>query len=118
MSLRLIAIISAIFFTPILAIANPIGFEIGETRVSIFIPNGYCLLDKSEPSDSRVLTTFDIQAKGKHRRLGFMVNCEQLTAWRNGELLTFDDFGYILLPEEYVSRNSDEDLDKFLNSRA
>ena len=44
-----------------------------------------------------------------------MVNCEQLTDWRDGDLLTFNDFGYILLPEESVDRESDEALDVFLN---
>ena len=44
-----------------------------------------------------------------------MVNCEQLTEWRYGDLLTFSDFGYILLPEESVDRESGEALDVFLN---
>jgi hypothetical protein len=93
----------------------PTAFNIGDAAVNILIPKGYCALNKSNSSDNRVLTTFDKQARGKHRRLAFMVNCEQLTAWRNGDLLTFDDFGYILLPEEAVNQNSDENLDIFLN---
>ena len=83
--------------------------------IKISIPDGYCLLDANEPSDNRVLTTFDKQAKGKHRRLAFMMNCEQLVAWRKGDILTFDDFGYILIPEESVDQISDEPLDEFLN---
>ncbi len=116
MKLRLM-IYLVILFLPIHAIANPIGFVIGKdkTKINITIPEGYCLLNKSEPSDNRVLTTFDIQAKGKHRRLAFIVNCEQLKAWRKGDLLTIDDFGYVLLPEEYVDQISSRALDQFLN---
>ena len=99
------------------SLAESLSFVIGDdkTRIKITVPDGYCLLDVNNPSDNRVLTTFDSQAKGKHRRLAFMVNCEQLTDWRNGDLLTFSDFGYILLPEESVDKKSDEALDVFLN---
>ena len=44
-----------------------------------------------------------------------MVSCNQLMAWRIGNLLTFDDFGYILLPEESINQTADKDLDDFLN---
>ena len=44
-----------------------------------------------------------------------MVNCEQLREWRNGDLLTFSDFGYILIPEESIDEESGEALDIFLN---
>ena len=99
------------------SLAESLSFVIGEdeTRIKITIPDGYCLLDVNKPSDNRMLTEFDSQAKGKHRRLAFMVNCEQLSDWRNGDLLTFSDFGYILLPEESVDQESDEALDVFLN---
>ena len=103
-------------FIPVQA-AESLSFVIGndQTRIKIVIPDQYCLLDVNRPSDSRVLTTFDLQAKGKHKRLAFMVNCEQLIAWRKGDLLTFSDFGYVLLPEEHVDMVSDEVLGEFLN---
>jgi len=44
-----------------------------------------------------------------------MVNCLQIAEWRNGDLLTFNDFGYVLLPEESVDQESDEALDVFLD---
>ena len=99
------------------SLAESLSFVIGDgkTRIKITVPDGFCLLDVNHPSDNRVLTTFDRQAKGKHRRLAFMVNCEQLKQWRHGDLLTFSDFGYILLPEESVDQESDEALDVFLN---
>ena len=99
------------------SLAESLSFVIGDgkTRIKITVPDGFCLLDVNHPSDNRVLTTFDRQAKGKHRRLAFMVNCEQLNQWRHGDLLTFSDFGYILLPEESVDQESDEALDVFLN---
>ena len=105
----------ALLLASTLAAASPDAFVIGKVKVSIVIPDGYCSLDYSQPSDNRVLTKFDGQAKGKHRRLDFMVNCEQLREWRNGDLLTFSDFGYILIPEESVDEESDEALDIFLN---
>jgi hypothetical protein len=64
--------------------ASPDVFAIGKTKISIVIPDGYCALSFSQPDDNRVLSTFDRQAKGKHRRLAFMVNCEQLNEWRYG----------------------------------
>ena len=115
--LNIALIFIAFTLTPALADASQLSFVIGndKTRIKITIPDGYCLLDVNEPSDNRVLTTFDEQAKGKHRRLAFMVNCNQLTAWRIGDLVTFDDFGYILLPEESINQTADKDLDDFLN---
>jgi hypothetical protein len=115
--LNIVLVFIAFTLTPALASASQLSFVIGKdkTRIKITIPDRYCLLDVNEPSDNRVLTTFDEQAKGKHRRLAFMANCEQLTAWRNGDLLTFDDFGYILLPEESINQTADQDLDDFLN---
>ena len=102
---------TALLIASTLAAASPDVFVIGNVKVSIVIPDGYCSLDYSHSSDNRVLTKFDNQAKGKHRRLDFMVNCEQLREWRNGDLLTFSDFGYILIPEESVDEESDEALD-------
>jgi len=106
---------TALLLASTLGVASSDIFVIGEAKISIVIPDGYCSLDYSQPSDNRVLTKFDGQAKGKHRRLDFMVNCEQLREWRNGDLLTFSDFGYILIPEESVDEESDEALDIFLN---
>ncbi len=116
MILRFILLLFLALYTPLQA-DESLSFVIGsdKTRIKIVIPDRYCLLDVNRPSDSRVLTTFDLQAKGKHKRLAFMVNCEQLEAWRNGDLLTFDDFGYVLLPEEHIDKDSDEVLDEFLN---
>ena len=115
-------VLRAIFATTLLlastpAAASPEVFVIGKhnTKLAIVIPDGYCLLDVNNPSDNRVLTEFDGQSEGKHRRLAFMVSCEQLHDWRNGDLLTFSDFGYVLLPEESVDQESDEALDVFLN---
>ncbi len=107
----------ALFCIPVLAAAESLSFVIGEdkARIKIPIPDGYCLLDVNKPSDNRVITTFDLQAKGKHKRLAFMVNCQQLTEWRAGDLLTFNDFGYVLLPVEHIGTVSDEPLDVFLN---
>ena len=115
MKLRYILLFFAIY-TPLQA-AESLSFVIGndETRIKIVIPDQYCLLDINRPSDSRVLTTFDLQAKGKHKRLVFMVNCKQLTEWRNGDLITFDDFGYVLMPDEHIDRISDKLVDEFLN---
>jgi hypothetical protein len=110
-----IILATALLLASTLAAASPDVFLIGKAKISIVIPDGYCDLDYSRPSDIRVLTTFDGQAKGKHRRLAFMVNCEQLHDWRNGDLLTFSDFGYILLPEESVDQESATALDVFLN---
>ena len=117
MKLQFSVIILALLFLPILVFGESLSFIIGDdkTRIQITIPDEYCLLDVYNPSDKRVLTKFDEQAKGKHRRLAFMVNCNQLSAWREGDLLTFDNFGYILLPEESVNLVSDDPLDQFLN---
>ena len=111
--MKTVKLVVALLFTSTLAAADV--FVIGKTEVSIVIPDGYCSLDYSQPGDNRVLTSFDRLAKGKHRRLAFMVNCEQLNEWRYGDLLTFSDFGYILVPEEFVDEVSDEALDIFLN---
>jgi hypothetical protein len=107
----------ALILIPLTSIADSLNIQIGKdaTKINIAIPDGYCLLDKSEPSDNRLLTTFDLQAKGKHRRLAFMVNCKQLRAWRNSNLLTLDDFGYVLLDARYVDKSIDKPIDEFLN---
>ena len=104
-----------LYFLLLVIAYTPLQASESHSGIKISIPDEYCLLDANEPSDNRVLTTFDRQAKGKHRRLAFMVNCDQLISWRKGDILTLDDFGYILLPEEYVDQNENKALDEFLN---
>jgi len=56
--------------------------EVGNAKISIPTPPGYCPLDRSLPQDQRLGKTLDELLAGQNRLLAFFAECKQFSDWR------------------------------------
>ena len=99
--------------TPLTARSEDV--RIGSDLIQIPIPEGYCPLDATEPSDNRFIEFLKEANENVNELLLAFADCTQLLSWRNGELPDLNDFGYVLTPSLYVNDKREMDFDRFLS---
>ncbi len=77
---------------------------IGKDRLFIGIPDGYCPLVKSNPSDRRLIRFLEEGNRNMNLVLITFADCKQLVAWRKGTKANLDDYGYVLAPVNLANR--------------
>lgn len=70
------------------AAANDV--TIGQTKVTLVAPKGFCALDRQHSLDSQVIKFMEQAVQGRNEVLGVFVDCQRRKSWRAGET---DDLG-------------------------
>lgn len=96
--LILLAVTVGMASTPALAKIRYVSKTLQGTRITIAVPDGYCMLDASEGSDAVLIELLETVNKGVNRYLLGFANCKILTSWRAGERPNLNDWGYYLAP--------------------
>ena len=71
---------------------------IGNRQVTLYIPDGFCLMDKNHPVDKRFLQAVRGVFRRSHRLLAAFADCAEQKAWRSGRRLYLDSFGQYITP--------------------
>jgi hypothetical protein len=58
---------------------------VGEAKIKIAGPKGYCALDKKHPADSQTITTMQQSIQGRNEEVAVFARCDRLKAWRDGK---------------------------------
>ena len=72
--------------------------DVGNAKISIPTPPGYCPLDRSLPQDQRLGKTLDELLAGQNRLLAFFAECKQFSDWRIGKRQFLDDYVEVQTP--------------------
>jgi hypothetical protein len=79
-----------LFATAIVQHARALEIAVGEARIKVAAPNGYCPLDRKHPLDIHVITATQQAIQPRNEELAMFVACDRLKAWRDGKT---DDLG-------------------------
>jgi hypothetical protein len=72
--------------------------DLNGRTVNMYVPDGYCVLDASDPTDAMLLDFMTRASQNMVDILVAFVHCGQLEQWKQGARPTFDSFGYIATP--------------------
>jgi hypothetical protein len=64
--------------------------KVGELRINLAAPKGYCPLEEQNPADSQVIAAIQQSVQGRNEALASFAECDRLKAWREGKA---DDLG-------------------------
>jgi hypothetical protein len=76
--------------------ASAVEATVGQTKLELPAPKGYCALDKKNRADAQVLAAVQSALQGRNELLAHFVPCGILDAWHTGkaESLTGDSLEY------------------------
>jgi hypothetical protein len=75
-----------------------LAVDVGNAKISVPTPPGYCPLDRSLPQDQRLGKALDELLAGQNRLLAFFAECEQFSDWRIGKRQFLDDYVEVQTP--------------------
>jgi hypothetical protein len=104
----------AIFIFLIPSAGSASNVTIGSDSISLSIPNGYCSLNNTDPSDDRLIKYFEDSNKGLNKVISVFGDCDQLKAWRLGDMSTLNDYGYVLTPSVFVNKKLNISINSYL----
>ncbi len=88
---------------------------IGNDKISTPLPNGYCHLNNSNQSDSRLIKYLEDANQNINQINLVFADCEQLRLWRKGESATLNDYGYVLAPLGLVNKKLNMSRKEYLS---
>jgi hypothetical protein len=59
--------------------------KVGELRINLAAPKGYCPLEEQNPADSQVIAAIQQSIQGRNEALAAFAECDRLRAWREGK---------------------------------
>jgi len=78
--------------------------DVGGSEVGLVLPEGFCKLEKKNPSDARLISMIARMNAGRGKLYLSVAKCDQLKAWRAGRIKTLDDYGFVMVPIRAVRR--------------
>lgn len=72
--------------------------EIGGASITLAVPDGHCLLDRSHAADRAMIETVERVVAGSNRVLAAFADCDQRAEMRAGRRAVLDDFGQYMTP--------------------
>ena len=78
--------------------------QIDGARISIPIASGYCVMDRNNASDKRIIGYFERVNTGRNRVLVTIADCRQLRDWRAGRRKLLGHYAYMTSPTHLKGR--------------
>lgn len=78
------------------ALAEPVQL-FGRT-VELFLPDGYCLLNSSQPNEKLLIDTVTASNQGTSSFVAYFAPCNDLIAFRAGAISVMDEYGLLMVP--------------------
>lgn len=72
--------------------------ELGGASMALVMPDGHCLLERSNAMDRNVIVTIERVVAGSNRVLAAFADCDQRAEMRAGRRAVLDDFGQYMTP--------------------
>ena len=66
--------------------ADALEVAVGDTRINLAGPKGYCAMDKKNPTDREMLAASQELLKGRIELLAVYASCDRLASWRAGKI--------------------------------
>ncbi len=79
--------------------------DIAGKQVALYIPDGFCLMDKKNPVDLLFLQAVQGVFKRSHKLLAAFADCGEQKAWRSGRRPYLDSFGQYITPLSGMNQN-------------
>jgi hypothetical protein len=71
--------------------AQAVEVSVGQVRIKLTGPDGFCALDAKHPMDSQVLAAAQQAVQSRNDELAFFVACNRLKDWRAGKTTDLGD---------------------------
>ncbi|MGI9407938.1 MAG: hypothetical protein ACR2O4_16300 [Hyphomicrobiaceae bacterium] len=91
MTLRCLKLFTLLAAMLVVAPAAAEDVKIGAASITLTHPDEFCPFDKSNPSDSRVISMIVGGLAGRNRLLGGYAKCDDLQRWRTGKQTLLGD---------------------------
>ncbi len=72
--------------------------EIEGTAITLAVPSGHCLLERSHPADRNIIETVERVVAASNRILAAFADCDQRAEMRSGRRNVLDDYGQYMTP--------------------